>query len=183
MKTVKKVNNNIVQLYTNNKNISEKPKTDYNIELIKVEQEIKSYLERVEFYIEEPNEKFIKSLQARRADILIKLEQEKSKKAKASNDSYVKKLQKELSKTKTELNTLTKKVNNLATLLKGTKDKLEKERQLRIKLHTRLQTYRQEIYRDIFESKTNDDNLDWVKEKIKQNPTWGMHKVIKNTTI
>lgn len=179
MKTTNKttqLKNNVVALHPNNKTTNRK--VNHQLELIKVEQEIKSYLERVEFYIEEPNSAYIKELQTQRTKLLIAIETQKLN----NNNPYVrsntKDENKELKNTinclTSKLNKLEKKVSSLESLLSGTKAKLDKERELRIKMHTRVQTYRQEIYRDMFESCPDSIKLDWVKELIDKDSTWGL---------
>lgn len=137
--------------------------TNLQEELIKVNNEIKSYLEKVEFYFEEPDSAKLESLQQRRTSLEIaisKLTTSTSTGPKNSRDSK-------------DSKQILRKLNYLESQIEGLKSKLEKERKLRVKLHTRLQVYRQEILRYLYESHENLSVINWIGDMIAKKPTWG----------
>lgn len=164
MKTSKKPqSNNVISI-----NHNTKTPTSLEVELVKIEQEIKSYLERVEFYIEEPDSDYIKRLQDKRTNVLVQLETKKLKEKSNVHSNTIEQLKNKISK-------LEQKLSLMDSTLIGVKSKLEKERELRIKMHTRIQVYRQEIYRHMYETNPNSSNLAWIKDLIDKDSSWG-HK-------
>lgn len=141
---------------------------DPESELIKVNNEIKSYLEKVEFYFEEPDAARLTALQNKRTELELAIKQNKPTKNKHNNT-----LDKQLTK-------LYKKVNYLESQVIGLKSKLEKEKQLRVNLHTRVQVYRQEVLRSLYESHIDIDSISWVSKMIAKNPSWGVIKHNEN---
>lgn len=139
-------------------------------ELIQVEQSIQDYLERVEFYFEDPDVAKLKALQDKRTKLKLLTAK------KSSEDKVINELRKEVSD-------LQKRVNHTESLLDGVKSKLDRERQLRIKLHTRLQIYRREIYRSMYDAfNEKPDSLKWVSNAIAKEPEWGLLRSYKDIT-
>lgn len=137
--------------------------TNLQEELIKVNNEIKSYLEKVEFYFEEPDSAKLESLQQRRTSLEIAISK-LTPPAKSSTPTVPK---------NSSSRQILRKLNYLESQIEGLKSKLEKERKLRVKLHTRLQVYRQEILRYLYESHKDLSVITWIGDMIAKKPTWG----------
>jgi hypothetical protein len=161
---------------------------DLEIQLLVVDQTIKDYLERVEFYIEEPDSQYLSSLQQKRLNLkkqLLELQP-------SYNDFVLRleKLEKVLIGSTEVVNTknthtpkyvgeINSKLNLLSTQLSGLQVDLKKERASRTNLITSLCKEDVTIYRTIYElSQNNKDVLIWIEEQISKNPEWGL----KNNT-
>lgn len=140
---------------------------DAESELIKVTNDIKSYLEKVEFYFEEPDANKLTTLQNKRTELELIIKKNRSKNTHTNSKNN-------------DLQNIFKKIHYLETQIEGLKSKLNKEKQLRVNLHTRVQIYRQEILRCLYESHKDLNNINWIKSMIEKNPNWGITKHSEN---
>lgn len=212
---------NIIQFKNKNKSVdthtnkvgsdnSNLPKfKDLELELLVIEQQIHDYLERVEFYIEEPDVEYLSSLQDRRLVIKKQLLLAKP----SLNDLYslVEKVD-NLEKVVLGLTTKTKhndrnvgtkgldpkqigeintKINLVSTQLLSVQASLKKERNARTKLISYLSKEDTCLYRTIYElskrgtvvdtNNTKHDVLDWVEQQVTKNPNWGLKTICTNS--
>ena len=86
-----------------------------------------------------------------------------------SSESTIVKLQKKLTNLTQDLKKAQNKIESLT-------NKLEKEKELRVKLHIRTQLFRQELYRTLYDLINDKTTLDWVEGEVENNPNWGLRK-------
>lgn len=140
-------------------------------ELQVINSQLKDYLQKVEFDLEQLDPDYVKTLQDRRVSIKKQIIAQTKLKEQNKNS---RKVYKPVSNSDA-VERLVKRCTHLEAQIASLTDSLNREKRIRTQLSDKVDEHRRFNLRLIHDLNPDNPNLFWVKDLIAKNPSWGLN--------